>query len=58
MNWDFDPAGKGDRSSLDWYYDSYILVLNLDLLGFQTSKQKWQEISGLIIQSILAKTFH
>ena len=37
-------------------YDSYTLVLNLNKLGFQPSKQGRQEIPRLIFQSILAKT--
>ena len=34
-------------------YDSYILVLKLDKLGFQPSKQGRQDLPGLILQSIM-----
>ena len=34
-------------------YDSYNLLLKLDKLGFQLSKQGRQELPGLILQSVI-----
>ena len=39
-------------------YDSYNLLLKLDKLGFQPSKQGRQEFLGLKIQSIIVKTYY
>ena len=38
-------------------YDSYNLLLKLDKLGFQPSKQGRQELPGLIIQSIIVYNY-
>ena len=39
-------------------YHSYYLLLKLDKLGFQPSKQGRQELPGLIRQSIIVKMYH
>ena len=39
-------------------YDGYNLLLKLDKLGFQPSKQGRQEFPGLKIQSIIVKTYY
>ena len=38
-------------------YDSYNLLLKLDKLGFQPSKQGRQEFPRLILQSIIDETY-
>ena len=38
-------------------YRSYYLLLKLDKLGFQRSKQGRQELPGLMLQSIIDETY-
>ena len=39
-------------------YDSYNLLLKLDKLGFQPSKQGRQELPGLILQCMVDETYY
>ena len=51
------PTHQARETRAPWtetsVYHSYFLLLKLDKLGFQPSKQGRQELRGLILQSIL-----
>ena len=56
------PTQQATKRGAPWtetsVYHSYHLLLKLDNLGFQPSKQGTQELPGLILQSIIVKMYH
>ena len=56
------PTQQARKIGAPWtetsVYHSYHLLLKLDKLGFQPSKQGTQELPGLILQSIIVKMYH
>ena len=56
------PTQQARETGAPWtetsVYDSYNLLLKLDKLGFQPSKQQTQELPGLKLQSIIVITYY
>ena len=56
------PTEQARETGAPWtetsVYDSYNLLLKLDKLGFQPSKQRRQELPGLILQSLIVITYY
>ena len=54
------PAQQTRETGAPWsdtsVYHSYYLLLKLDKLGFQPSKQEREELPGLILQSMIVIT--
>ena len=53
---------QANESGAPWtdtsVYRSYYLLLKLDKLGFQPSKQWSQELFGLVLQAIVVITYY
>ena len=56
------PTQQARETGAPWtepsVYHSYHLLLKLDKLGFQPSKQGREELPGLILQSLIVITYY
>ena len=56
------PTEQARETGAPWtetsVYDSYNLLLKLDKLGFQPSKQGGQKLPGLKLQSLIVITYY
>ena len=56
------PTQQARETGAPWtetsVFNTYYLLLNLDKLGFQPSKQGREQLPGLILQSLIVITYY